>query len=172
MRELLGPIIPVSGPGTRELVNGWLRRHHYLGQLPGWKLAAALRDPGNDLVWDGVVILGSPASRVLCQRGFIEVRRLALRPGAPKNAASKLLGYATRWASSNGYPRVVSYADPSVGRAGCPGDRHRGRIYLAANFRPDGQTKDHSRDGGWARSRPSRKLRHLGPKLRFVWEAQ
>ena len=27
----LGPIIPVAGGGTRELVNGWLRRHHYLG---------------------------------------------------------------------------------------------------------------------------------------------
>ncbi len=167
---MMGPILPVTGPGTRELVNGWLRRYHYLGQLPVWKHAAALRWADNDLLWDGVVVLGTPASRVLTERGYIEVRRLALREGAPKNAASRLLGYATRWAAASGYPRVVSYADPSVGRAGCPGDKHRGRIYLAANFRPDGMTKDHSSDGGWG-YRPTRKTKYLGSKLRFVWEA-
>ena len=166
---MIGPVLPVAGPGTRELVNGWLRKYHYLGQLPGWKHAAALRAVGNDLLWEGVVVLGSPASRVLMERGYTEIRRLAVKGGAPKNSASRLLGYATRWAAANGYLRVVSYADPSVGRAGCPGDQHKGRIYLAANFRPDGETKDHSRDVGWG-SRPTRKTRYLGSKLRFVWE--
>ena len=166
----LGPVIPVVGEGSRGFVNGWLRRHHYLGGLPGWKHAAALRREGNDLLWEGIVVLGTPASRVLTAKGYIEVRRLALRLGAPKNSASRLLGYATKWAATNGYSKVVSYADPSVGRKGCPGDKHRGRIYLAANFRHDGETRDHSRDGGWG-SRPTRKTEYLGPKLRFVWEA-
>ncbi len=152
------------------MVNGWLQRHHYLGGLPGWKHVGVLRHLDNDLIWEGIVVLGTPASRVLSSRGFIEIRRLALRDGCPKNSASYLLGYATRWAASHGYPQVVSYADPSVGRVGCPGDKHRGRIYLAANFRPDGETRDHSRDGGWS-SRPTRKIEHLGPKLRFMWEA-
>lgn len=165
---VLGPIIPISGTGSREMVNGFLRAHHYLGGLPGWKVAGALRDPENDLVIRGVVILGFPASRILLQRGFIEIRRLCLGPEAPKNAASYLLGWATRWAVANGYPRVVSYADPSASREGCPGDKHRGRIYLAANFRFDGETKDHRTDGGWG-GRPTRKTDHLGPKLRFIW---
>lgn len=166
----LGPIIPLSGPGSREIVNAFLRAHHYLGQLPGWKAAGALRAPDNDLIVQGIVILGSPASRVLGARGFIEIRRLCLGPDAPKNAASYLLGWATRWAAEHGFSRVVSYADPSASREGCPGDKHRGRIYLAANFRPAGETKDHRYDGGWG-GRPTRKVTHMGPKLRFIWEA-
>ena len=172
----LGPVIPVSGPGTRELVNGWLRRHHYLGGLPGWKYAAALRSAENELVWQGVVVVGTPASWVLAARGFLEVRRLALADTAPKNAGSYLLGHVKRWAAANGHARLVSYADPKVsGPRNCPGNEHRGTIYLAAGFAPDGMSRDHSRE----KPRGSRSGRsgaaylngHLGPKLRFVWEA-
>lgn len=166
----LGPIIPLAGAGSRERVNGFLRAHHYLGQLPGWKVAGALRSPENELIVQGIVVLGSPASRVLGSRGFIEIRRLCLGPAAPKNAGSYLLGWATRWAKANGFKRVVSYADPSASRERCPGDKHRGRIYLAANFKFDGETKDHRFDGGWG-GRPTRKVTHMGPKLRFIWEA-
>jgi hypothetical protein len=141
-----------------------------LGGLPGWAIVGALRDPDNELLIRGVVVLGTPASRVLTERGYIEIRRLCLGPGAPKNAASYLLGWATRWAVTNGYSMVVSYADPGAHREGCPGDKHRGRIYLAANFRFDGETRDHSTDGGWG-TRPTRKTTHMGSKLRFVWEA-
>lgn len=172
----LGPVIPVSGRGSRELVNGWLRRYHYLGALPGWKYAAALRAADNDLVWDGVVVVGTPASWVLAGRGFLEVRRLALRPDAPKNAGSFLLGHVKRWARANGVARLVSYADPSAhGPRNCPGNEHRGTIYLAAGFRPDGSSRDHSREriAGSRTGRASAAYLqgHLGPKLRFVWEA-
>lgn len=164
---MLGPVIQVAGPGSREMVNGWLRTYHYLGQLPGWKHAAALRQVDNELVWEGVVVVGIPCSRILAGRGYLEIRRLALRPGAPKNSASRLLGYATRWAAKHGYRQVVSYSDPSASRRGCPGDKHRGRVYLAANFRQDGETT--AKDWG---NRPTRRTGlWAGPKLRFVWEA-
>lgn len=164
----LGPVRQLSGDGSRTRVNAFLSAHHYLGPLPGWKACGALFPPEDDLTIQGVVLLGIPASYILAQRGFLEVRRLCLGPGAPKNSASYLLGWATRWAKANGYPRVVSYADPSAEREGCPGDKHRGQIYLAANFRFDGETKDHRSDGGWS-NRPTRKTEYLGPKLRFVW---
>ena len=172
----LGPIIPVGGPGTRELVNGWLRRYHYLGPLPGWKYAAALRSPENDLIWDGVVVVGTPCSWVLAREGYQEVGRLALRPGAPKNAGSYLLGHVKRWARKSGVSRLVSYADPSAhGPGNCPGNEHRGTIYLAAGFRQDGLSRDSSRVtiGGSRRGRNGARYLsgHLGPKLRFVWEA-
>ena len=172
----LGPIIPVMGQGTRELVNGWLRRYHYLGGLPGWKYAAALRSPENDLIWDGVVVVGTPASSVLARKGYEEVRRVALRPGAPKNSGSYLLGHVKRWACRNGVSRLVSYADPSArGPGNCPGNEHKGTIYLAAGFRLDGVTRDRSRAivGGSRRGRVGAAYLdgHLGPKLRFIWEA-
>ena len=45
--RVLGPIIPVSGHGTREMVNGFLRAHHYLRRgVPGWRVALTLRDSG------------------------------------------------------------------------------------------------------------------------------
>ncbi len=163
----LGPIIPVS---SRSMINAFLERHHYLGGLPAWKHAAVLRSAESDLDWIGVVVVGVPCSRVLMQRGYLEIRRLCLIPDAPKNAASYMLGYATRWSSEHGFPRVVSYADPSApGKKGCPGDRHRGRIYLAANFRSDGMSRDHSTDGGWTRHGANRSVRPGGSKLRFVW---
>ena len=172
----LGDIVPVSGRGSREWVNGWLRRYHYLGALPGWRYAAALRKPENDLLWDGVVVVGTPASWVLASRDFLEVRRLALRPGAPKNAGSYLLGHVKRWAARNGVPRLVSYADPAArGPTNCPGNEHRGMVYVAAGFRSDGSSSDHSREkisGSRAGRRGAAYLTgHLGPKLRFVWEA-
>jgi GNAT superfamily N-acetyltransferase len=173
----LGPVIPVSGSGSRELVNGWLRRYHYLGALPGWRYAAALRTLDNDLLWEGVVVVGTPASSVLARRGYLEVRRLALRADAPKNAGSYLLGHVKRWARDQGISRLVSYADPSVrGPRNCPGNEHRGTIYLAAGFRPDGLSKDHSRysPGGSRQGRTGAAYLdgHLGPKLRFIWEAR
>ena len=175
MQEDLGPIYPIMGPGSRALVNAWLRRHHYLGPLPGWVYAAALRAPENDLVWDGVVVVGVPASFVLARRGYLEIRRLALREGAPKNAGSYLLGHVKRWAVAHGVQRLVTYADPAAhGPRNCPGNEHRGTIYLAAGFRRDGMSKDHSRSspGGSRRGRDAVYLHgHMGPKIRFVWKS-
>ena len=175
MQEDLGPIYPIMGPGSRALVNAWLRRHHYLGPLPGWVYAAALRSPENDLVWDGVVVVGVPASYVLARRGYLEIRRLALREGAPKNAGSYLLGHVKRWAVAHGVQRLVTYADPAAhGPRNCPGNEHRGTIYLAAGFRKDGMSNDHSRSspGGSRRGRDAVYLHgHMGPKIRFVWKS-
>lgn len=175
MQEDLGPIYPVTGPGSRALVNAWLRRHHYLGPLPGWVYAAALRSPQNDLVWDGVVVVGVPASYVLARRGYLEIRRLALREGVPRSAGIWLLGHVRHWAVAHGVQRLVAYADPAAhGLSNCPGNERRGALYLAAGFRENGATKDHSRSvpGGSRRGRDAAYLHgYAGPKIRFVWEA-
>jgi len=138
---------------SRTEVNWFLQGTHYLGPVAGWKAAGALVSESG-IGWDGVVVLSRPVAR-MAPEGTAEVARLALRHGAPKNSGSRLLGWATRKAKALGYSRVVTYADPSVG--------HTGRIYLAANFRPDGSSKP----GDWG-NRP-RKVRFAGAKLRFVW---
>lgn len=142
----------------RSLVNGFLEKHHYLGRVAGWKVCGVLWS--DHFTWDGLVVVSRPVARMV-DKDTVEVTRLCLRRGAPKNSGSRLLGWATRWAVKNGYRRVITYADPSQG--------HTGVIYRAANFRADGTTS--AKAGGWGnggkrvRRRPSE-----GPKLRFVWE--
>lgn len=159
------PIVEIR---SRVRVNEFLASYHYLGPVPAWKAAFALLSRDSDIDFDGVIVIGLPVSRILMGEGYLEIRRMCLRLGAPKNSGSRLLGFATRWAARHGFRKVVSYADPSVmGPKNCPGNEHRGTVYLAANFKPAGMTKpDH-----WSRSGRDRRVRYTGPKLRFVWEA-
>lgn len=152
---------------SRSRVNDFLAAYHYLGPVPAWKAAFGLTAGKSDLEFVGIIVIGLPVSRVLMQEGYLEIRRMCLH-NAPKNAGSMLLGYATRWAVNHGYAKVVSYADPSVtGPGNCPGNKHRGTVYLAANFRPAGET----RPDNWARNGRERRVRYTGSKLRFIWEA-
>ena len=153
--KVLGPIVPVSGHGTREMVNGFLRAHHYLRRgVPGWRVALTLRDSENELLLRGVVVVGTPSSRELMKRGFVEVTRLCAH-AAPKNAASYLLGAAKRWAEPRGFS-LVSYSDPGVG--------HSGTVYRTAGFTHAGKSK-----GGTWGNRPGHKQGREGPKDRWVW---
>lgn len=152
---MIGRIVELH---SRSRVNDFLRAYHYLGHVTAWKAAFGLLSEDNDLELDGVVVIGLPLSRVLMGRGYLEIRRLCVRTGAPKNSCTRLLGYATRWSAKHGYRKVVSYADPSQG--------HTGTIYLAANFHPAGQTKA----GHWRRTGRDRRVHDTGSKLRFVWE--
>ena len=125
----LGPVYEVH---DRALVNRFLLRYHYMHRgVPGWRCALTLRDRENELLIRGVIVIGTPCSRVRMKDGYLEVTRLCAA-GAPKNAASYLLGHATRWAKQHGY-RLVSYSDPSVG--------HTGTVYRAAGFHLEGKTK-------------------------------
>ncbi len=148
----LGPVIPVH---ERELVNGFLRVHHYFHRgVPGWRVALTLRDAQNELLLRGVVVIGTPSSRELMGQGFLEVTRLCAHE-APKNAASYLLGAAKRWARPRGFS-LVSYSDPSVG--------HKGTVYRAAGFSHAGKSK-----GGTWGNRAGHRTEREGPKDRWVW---
>lgn len=150
----LGPVVEVH---DRALVNGFLRSYHYLHRgVPGWRAALTLRDAETGLIVRGVVVIGTPSSRIMMGRRYLEVTRLCAK-GAPKNAASYLLGAAKRWAGPRGYS-LVSYSDPGVG--------HRGSVYRAAGFSPAGMSKG----GSWG-NRPGHKPGHEGPKDRWVWLA-
>ena len=142
---------------NRKRVNDFLSAYHYLGKLPIWKIAFGLLSEENDIELIGVVVIGLPLSRYLMKEKYLEIRRLCLH-NAPKNSGSFLIGYALRWCKKNGYNKVVTYADPSVG--------HEGKIYLAANFKMDGYTSG----GSWkGKNRENRQVRYTGKKIRFIW---
>jgi hypothetical protein len=85
---------------------GVRRLHRHLPKPPPSALVAfeAVRE---DTRWPcGWVLVGRPTSRVLQERGFVEVTRCAT--DGTGNACSALYGAASRWARKNGTP-VLTY---------------------------------------------------------------
>ncbi len=138
MNELVpGTPLPVAraswlvfGPiGLDEAVAWNAAWHSRLPQLDkrvaGWRCFVA--------TWGcrrfAVAVWGRPVARLLPQDGScLELRRFAIGPGAPKNTASRMLGWMARELARPGRAlRLVSYQD-------C--DSHLGTIYKAAGWVP------------------------------------
>jgi hypothetical protein len=111
-----------GGPNTATYLHGLFRRGTFMASdcmgfawwIPPTKPAAVATHPDN---WQGVLSL----------------TRLAIDPGAPKNAASYLLSRSRRLIDRVRWPCLVTYADTSEG--------HTGAIYRADNWEYVGLTK-------------------------------
>jgi len=71
----------------------------------------------------------NPVARLLPQKTWLELRRMAIAPDAPKNTASRMLGWMTRHIRKR-RPQIttlVSYQDKEV---------HTGTIYRASGWQP------------------------------------
>jgi hypothetical protein len=93
-----------------------------------------------EMRWYAVAIWSNPVARNLPQDTWLELRRLAIAPDAPKNTASRMLGVMVRLIrkSKPQIERLVSYQDTEV---------HAGCIYKAA-----GWTKTTiNKNGNWTR---------------------
>lgn len=113
----------------REQVVNWFLKKHYAKRIPSISWAFGLYIQGK---LEGVVSYGTPASSTLLsgvcgsenKDKVIELNRLVLNEGVPKNSASYLIGKSLRMLP---IPKiVVSYADTGQG--------HIGYIYQACNF--------------------------------------
>lgn len=89
--------------------------------------------PSFAAVFDGriyaVAIWSNPVSRLLPQRAWMELRRLAIAPDAPRNTASRMLAVMTRLLRRERphLERLISYQDTEA---------HTGAIYRAAGWTP------------------------------------
>ncbi len=105
-----------------------------------------------------VAVWSLPVARLLPQDGScLELRRFALAPDAPRNAASRMLGWMVRDLSRTrpALRRLVSYQDCRV---------HAGTIYRAAGWQPV-----KTRGGGdWNHRGRHRRASRIKEKLR--WE--
>ncbi len=112
-----------------EQATPWFLEKHYAKRVPSISWAFGLYLNGN---LEGIVSYGTPASSTLlsgvCGKEnadkVIELNRLVLNEGVPKNSASYLIGRSLKL-----LPRpkiVVSYADSAQG--------HIGYVYQACNF--------------------------------------
>jgi hypothetical protein len=95
----------------------------------------------------GIVTYGMPASHTLCsgvcgeeyRDRVIELNRLVIREGSPKNSASKLVGASLKLLKYQSPLIIVSYADTKMS--------HIGYVYQATNWIYTGKTKPHKWGG-------------------------
>jgi hypothetical protein len=105
-----------------------------------------------------VAIWSNPVARNLPQQTCLELRRMAIGPGAPKNLGSRFLAVMRRLILKfkPQVTRLISYQDTEV---------HSGTIYKAAGWYP----VKSSSDGNWnCPSRPRPQSQSYAAKIR--WE--
>lgn len=96
-------LLPIALRHARAFVN----EHHRHNVAPqGWLFGVQLVQ-GDATV--GVAIAGRPVARMLQDGRTVEITRLTLIEGAPKNAATRLYGALCRAAKALGYVRAVTY---------------------------------------------------------------
>jgi hypothetical protein len=79
-------------------------------------------------VFWAVAAWSNPVARLLPQQKWLELRRLAIGPGSPKNTATRMIAWMTRDIKTR-FPeveRLISYQDCTV---------HTGTIYKAAGWK-------------------------------------
>ncbi len=121
----------------------------------------------HDGIYYATAAWSNPIARLLPQQTWMELRRMAVSDDAPKNTASRMLGWMVRDIRTR-FPDVVqliSYQD-------C--DAHKGTIYKASGWHEaDGYV---SRSRGWTgegwnnRKRPGRTNQAVAPRMR--WEKE
>lgn len=109
-----------------------------------------------------VAIWTSPTNFVLPNKTWLELRRFAIAPDAPRNTASRMLGWMVRSIRQH-FPhieRLISYQD-------C--DAHKGTIYKASGWSPSVKSFEH-RDRGKRAGRKRNNSQTTATKQR--WELQ
>lgn len=118
---------PLDLRTAKQLVRLWHSRLPRLGgQVPGGFGYGAEFDG----LFYAVAVWSLPVARLLPNDGScLELRRLAVGPDAPKNTASRMLGWMVRDIARRrpGVNRLVSYQDTEV---------HTGGIYKAIGWTP------------------------------------
>lgn len=143
---------------SRELVKLWHSRLPVI--LRGNMMGAICYGAEFDGNYYAAAVWTNPVARVLPQRDWLELRRLAIAPDAPKNSASRILGWMARDIRKRcpHVVRLISYQDKEV---------HTGTIYKAAGWVEGIMTGPRSRPwkhGGRVRNQEQSKA----PKQR--WE--
>lgn len=112
----------------------------------------------SDGIYYATAIWTNPLARMLPQTEWMELNRMAIAPDAPKNTASRMLGWMIRDVRKR-FPNVVraiSYQEV---------DHHTGTIYRAAGW----IATERSEGGEWnTASKPRANVVRSGPKQR--WE--
>ena len=114
-----------------------------------------------------VAAWSNPVARLLPQKTWLELRRLAICEDAPKNTASRMIGWMIRdiKARMKYIDKLISYQDLDV---------HKGTIYLATNWTKAknyvSRSRGWTRDGWNNRKRKGRTNQAVAPRMRWEYE--
>lgn len=144
---------------ARDLNALWHSRLPRIGDPPRLMRAALCYAAHHGGVIFAVAIWSHPVALSLPQREWLELRRLAVAPDAPRNTASRVLAVMARLIRRErpGVVRLISYQDTEV---------HRGTIYRAAGWTAAAEVTPFARWDKPGRPRPPEQSR--APKRR--WE--
>jgi len=147
----------VSFKTAKELNRLWHSRLPRIADPGGTGNAGLHYAAEFDGLWYAAAIWTHPVAYKLPQTEWLELRRLAVAPDAPKNTASRMLGVMVRLIRKERpeLTRLISYQDTEV---------HTGTIYKAAGWTPTVV----SQGPDWAKSRPRPKSQSTAEKQR--WE--
>lgn len=155
-----GGSTPASALSVKDLVFEPCDKGHAVGLVRAWhsRLPKCQSGPwqfafhasaGGRTV--AVALWNTPSGRCLPQH-WLELRRMACSPDAPKNTASAFLAWMVRWFKRNapGRERAISYQDTAV---------HAGTIYKAAGWTPTHRSEPRIRDRSGKRAGTDRMYR-------------
>lgn len=127
------------------LVRAWHSRLPHCQNGP-WQFAFSAEHCG---ITYAVALWHNPSGRCIPQH-WLELRRMACAPDAPRNTASRFLAWMVRWFKQHhsNRERAISYQDTSV---------HFGTIYKASGWLIDRVSKARVRD----RSKPRRGTKRM-----------
>jgi len=115
------------GCGARERVNGFLKhptvQYQHDPVTKPFRIAFTAVYEGRDVA---MAVLGRPSGRHNADGQTLELYRFAAHPNRPANTGSWLLSRCCRWATLEGYDRLLTYA-------GVQND-NEGTMYRAAGF--------------------------------------
>ncbi len=118
-------------------------------QAGPWQFAFSAARPDGSIV--AVALWNNPSARTLPGH-WLELRRMACSPEAPRNTASRFLAWMARYFAQGHRHRekLISYQDTAV---------HSGTMYKAAGWEVDFISKARVRDRSKNRAGTSRKYR-------------
>jgi len=96
---------------SQKLCRDFITEHHrHNKKPPGWRWGHAIYNGGTLI---GVGWVGNPVSRVLMERGYVEINRCCVSVETPhdlvRNACSMIYGAAARRAGKEGFSGLVTY---------------------------------------------------------------
>ncbi len=145
---------PCSAEVAKRLTRAWHSRLPRLSMATCRVCYSALYEDR----YFAAAVWANPSSAMLDQT-WLELKRFSIAPDAPKNTATRMLGWMVRDIIKRfpDVPRLISYQDPAV---------HKGTIYRAANWTCTGARPS----GGFASAKTRYRKADQAPGPKVRWE--
>lgn len=146
---------PIDVKRAAKINNLW---HSRLPEIKNWQGCFAYCAQYQNVVY-AVALWGNPVARMLNGRGMVELRRMAISENAPKNTATRMIGWMLRDIKKTGrYTKAIIYQDTEV---------HTGTIYKASGWK----IGIVSPGGEWCSpSRFRENMQSTAPKIRWEYD--